>query len=49
MPIKRSLIKESIILYTDRIDDTMNNSYDKKDTILPVYTGIVIGITNINN
>lgn len=49
MPIKRSLIKEPIVLYIDWIDDTMNNSYDKKNTVLPIDTGIIIGIANINN
>lgn len=49
MPVKRCLIKEAVIFNTDGIDESMNHSDDDKNAILPVDTGTVGFIANVNN
>jgi hypothetical protein len=49
MPVKRCLIEETIVFYANWINNTMNKSNDKENTILPINARIVVWIADVNN
>lgn len=49
MPVKGSLIKETVIFDADRVNDTVDNGNDDENTVLPINTRAIVGVANVND
>lgn len=49
MPVKGSLVEETVIFDTDRVDDTVDNGNDDENTVLPVNTRAIVGVADVDN
>lgn len=49
MPVERCLVEKTIVFDTGRVDDTMDDSNDDEDTVLPVNAGAVVGVANVDD